>query len=126
MRISDWSSDVCSSDLQHDAATKQVRLEVKRSSYTSGANNPNAQAAAAGLDSALASAITRVRTDATGGAGFNSVTELGYAQDIANVATALDFRLSSDQAAELFHEMSSAAIIGSLDAEIGRRSGRGT
>src|SRR3546814_6234057 len=100
MRISDWSSDVCSSDLSlyangdgytlftytgtgavsaqaaptltspyvgfmlvHDAATKQVRLEVKRSSYTSGANNPNAQAAAAGLDSALASAIPRVRTD---------------------------------------------------------------
>lgn len=103
-------------DLVHDEATKEVRLEVKRSSYTAGATNPNAQAAAAGLDSALASAITRIRTDAAGGAGFSSVTELGYAQDIANVATALDFRLTGDQAAQLFDELSSGEVYGSLAA----------
>lgn len=103
-------------ELVHDAATKEVRLEVTRSSYTAGATNPNAQAAAAGLDSALASAVTRIRTDAAGGAGFGSVTELGYAQDIANVATALDFRLSGDQAAQLFNELSSGEVYGSLAA----------
>lgn len=102
--------------LVHDTATKEVRLEVKRSSYASGATNPNAVAAAAGLDSALTSAIGRIRSDAAGGTGFASVTELGYAQDIANVATALDFRLSSDQAAELFNELSSGEIYGSLAA----------
>lgn len=102
--------------LVHDTAKKEVRLEVKRSSYAGGANNPNAVAAATGLDSALASAIGRIRTDAAGGAGFASVTELGYAQDIANVATALDFRLSSEQAAELFNELSSGEIYGSLAA----------
>lgn len=102
--------------LVHDTATKEVRLEVKRSSYASGATNPNAVAAAVGLDSALTSAIGRIRSDAAGGAGFASVTELGYAQDIANVATALDFRLSSDQAAELFNELSSGEIYGSLAA----------
>ncbi|HEV7312242.1 autotransporter outer membrane beta-barrel domain-containing protein [Sphingopyxis sp.] len=102
--------------LVHDTAKKEVRLEVKRSSYAGGANNPNAVAAATGLDSALASAITKIRTDAAGGAGFASVTELGYAQDIANVATALDFRLSSDQAAQLFNELSSGEVYGSLAA----------
>lgn len=102
--------------LVHDAATKQVRLEVNRSSYTSGAMNPNAKAAATGLDSALASAVTRIRTDAAGGSGFSSVTELGYAQDIGNVATALDFRLSGAQAAQLFDELSSGEIYGSLAA----------
>ena len=60
--------------------------------------------------------ITKIRTDAAGGAGFASVTELGYAQDIANVATALDFRLSSDQAAQLFNELSSGEVYGSLAA----------
>lgn len=102
--------------LVHDTAKKEVRLEVKRNSYAGGATNPNAVAAAVGLDSALTSAIGRIRTDAAGGAGFASVTELGYAQDIANVATALDFRLSSEQAAELFNELSSGEVYGSLAA----------
>jgi uncharacterized protein YhjY with autotransporter beta-barrel domain len=103
-------------NLVHDAAKKEVRLEVKRNSYAGGANNSNAVAAAVGLDSALTSAITKIRTDAGGGAGFASVTELGYAQDIANVATALDFRLSPEQAAQLFNELSSGEIYGSLAA----------
>jgi len=102
--------------LVHDTTTKEVRLEVKRSSYAGGATNLNSVAAAVGLDTALNSAIGRIRNDAAGGAGFASVTELGYAQDIANVATALDFRLSSDQAAELFNELSSGEIYGSLAA----------
>ncbi|RYY28781.1 MAG: autotransporter outer membrane beta-barrel domain-containing protein [Sphingomonadales bacterium] len=100
--------------LVHDAAGKTVRLEVKRSSYTVGARNPNAQAAALGLDSALASSISHIRTDAAGGASFGSVTELGYAQDIANVAAAVDFRLSADQTSALFNELSSGEVYGSL------------
>src|SRR3546814_3668008 len=28
MRISDWSSDVCSSDLQHDVVTARLQLEA--------------------------------------------------------------------------------------------------
>jgi len=102
--------------LVHDRDAKEVRLEVKRNSYAGGATNPNAVAAAVGLDSALASAVSAIRTDAGGGAGFNSITQLGYAQDIANVATALDFRLSSDQAAQLFNELSSGEVYGSLAA----------
>ena len=39
-------------------------------SYAGGATNPNAVAAAVGLDSALTSAIGRIRTDAAGGAGY--------------------------------------------------------
>lgn len=102
--------------LVHDTAAKTVKIAATRSSYTSGANNPNAKAAAAGLDSALPEIVNRIRTDAAGGAGYSSVSQIGYAQDLANLASALDFRLTSAQAAQLFDELSSAEFYGSLSA----------
>src|SRR3546814_4344702 len=58
----------------------------------------------------------RVKTDAAGGNGFATVTEIANAQDIANIAAGLDWRLNSAQAAQVFNELSSAEIYGSLAA----------
>ncbi|WP_327753182.1 autotransporter outer membrane beta-barrel domain-containing protein [Sphingobium sp. SJ10-10] len=50
------------------------------------------------------------------GNGFATVTEIANAQDIANIAAGLDWRLNSAQAAQVFNELSSAEIYGSLAA----------
>ncbi len=113
---SSLSSQFVTFGLKHDAAAKTVSIEATRNSYAVGATNPNAAAAAVGLDSALADVIARVKTDAAGGNGFASVTEIANAQDIANIAAGLDWRLNSAQAAQVFNELSSAEIYGSLAA----------
>lgn len=110
------ASQFVSFGLKHDTAAKTVAIEATRKSYATGATNPNAASAAAGLDSALADVIARVKTDAAGGAGFSTVTQIANAQDIANIAAGLDWRLNSAQAAQVFNELSSAEIYGSLAA----------
>ncbi|MFC3430878.1 autotransporter domain-containing protein [Sphingobium fuliginis] len=110
------SSQFVTFGLKHDATAKTVSIEATRNSYATGATNPNATSAAVGLDSALADVIARVKTDAAGGNGFASVTEIANAQDIANIAAGLDWRLNSAQAAQVFNELSSAEIYGSLAA----------
>ncbi|WP_449474343.1 autotransporter domain-containing protein [Sphingobium chungangianum] len=110
------SSQFVTFGLKHDTTAKTVAIEATRNSYAVGATNRNAAAAAVGLDSALADVIARVKTDAAGGNGFASVTEIANAQDIANIAAGLDWRLNSAQAAQVFNELSSAEIYGSLAA----------
>ena len=102
--------------LVHDTTAKTVRVQANRVSYATAASNPNAAAAAGGLDSALPDIVARIRTDAAGGAGYTSVSQIGYAQDLANIASALDFRLSAAQITQVFNELSSAEIYGSLSA----------
>ena len=90
------SSNFVSFDVVHDTVDQTVSIVANRSSYATGANNQNAASAAVGLDSELASAVASIRSDALGENGFTSVEEIGFAQDIANIASALDFRLSTD------------------------------
>lgn len=103
------SSNFVKFGLTHDATAKTVSLGVNRLSYATGATNPNAASAAVGLDSALADVITAIKTD-----NFTSVKDIANAQDIANIASALDWRLNAAQAAQVFNELSSAEIYGSL------------
>jgi hypothetical protein len=110
------ASPFISFGLTNDAAGKTVKIAATRASYATGANNPNAASAATGLDSTLATVIGKIKTDAAGGSAFASVTELGYAQDVANIASGLDWRLSAAGAAQVFNELSSAEIYGSLAA----------
>jgi uncharacterized protein with beta-barrel porin domain len=58
--------------------------------------------------------VSRIKSDASGGAAFTSVGAIGRAQDIANIVSGLDWRLDSAQAAQVFNELSSAEIYGSL------------
>ncbi len=102
--------------LKNDTAAKTVSLVATRSSYTAGATNANAQAAAAALDSTIPQIVTAIRSDAAGGAAFNSVGAIGRAQDLANIVSALDFRLTTAQAAQVFDELSSAEFHGSFAA----------
>lgn len=102
--------------LKHDTAAKTVALTASRTSYATGATNPNAVNAATTLDSALSTVIDRIKTDATGGAGFSSATQIGQSQDIANIASGLDWRLNQAQAAQVFDELSSGEFYGSLSA----------
>jgi uncharacterized protein with beta-barrel porin domain len=108
------SSNFVKFGLTHDATAKTVKIAANRLSYATGATNPNAASAAVGLDSALADVIAKVKADAAGGAAFSSVTDIANAQDIANIAAGLDWRLNAAQAAQVFNELSSAEIYGSL------------
>jgi hypothetical protein len=110
------SSPFVSFTLVNDAAAKTVRFSARRSSFAPAAADDNARAAATALDSAVSEVTARIRNDAGGGAGFATVGELSNAQDIANIVSALDWRLSSEQAAQVFEELSSAEIYGSLAA----------
>src|SRR3546814_20429224 len=44
MRISDWSSDVCSSDLQHEIARFEVRIHLRQRIFTGHALGRNLRA----------------------------------------------------------------------------------
>lgn len=110
------SSPFVSFDLMNDTAAKTVKIEASRASYATAATNPNAVSAATALDSTLATVIGKIKADAAGESAFGSVTELGYAQDIANIAAGLDWRLNEAGAAAVFNELSSAEIYGSLAA----------
>lgn len=100
----------------NDANARTISLVVQRSSYATAASNRNAAAAASAFDSVLPVISRRIRDDANRGAVFNSANEIGFAQDVANIASALDFRLTSAQAATVFNELSSAEIYGSVSA----------
>jgi len=103
------SSNFVKFGLTHDATAKTVKIAANRLSYATGATNPNAASAAVGLDSALTDVIAAIKTD-----NFTSVKDIANAQDIANIASALDWRLNAAQAAQVFNELSSAEIYGSL------------
>jgi uncharacterized protein with beta-barrel porin domain len=100
--------------LVNDAATKTIGLTTTRNSYATGATNPNAAAAAAGLDSALTAAAGAIKADAAGAVVFPTVQAYGMAQDVANISAGLDWRLSAAAAAQVFDELSSAEFYGSL------------
>src|SRR3546814_412207 len=112
MRISDWSSDVCSFDL----ATKTVKIVAKRVGYATAATNPNAVSAANALDALIPTIVQKISDDANGGSVFTTVSEIGLVQDAANIISGLDWRLSQAGAAQVFNELSSAEIYGSLAA----------
>lgn len=110
------SSPFVKFSLTNDATNHAIKLTVNRASYATAATNPNAASAAKGLDSALASAITAIKLDAAGGNAFSSVQAFGNAQDIANIASGLDWRLNMTQAAQVFDELSSGEFYGSLSS----------
>src|SRR3546814_18515463 len=87
MRISDWSSDVA----------------LVRS-------------AANALDALIPTIVQKISDDANGGSVFTTVSEIGLVQDAANIISCLDWRLSQAGAAQVFNELSSAEIYGSLAA----------
>lgn len=93
-----------------------VFLQTNRVSFTTAAPDPNAAAAAAGLDRALPSVVSRIQSDAAGGNAFFSVEEFAFAQDLATVIAALDTQLTDAQIAQAFVELSSAEVYGSLAA----------
>ena len=110
------ASNFVSFDVVHDTGAQTVSVIANRSSYSSAGTNVNAVSAATGFDSTFAEAVTGIRDDALGVASFNSVEEIGFAQDIANLGAALDFRLNETQAGELFDELSGGEIHGSVSA----------
>ena len=110
------ASNFVSFNVVHDTGAQTVSVIANRSSYSSAGTNVNAVSAATGFDSTFAEAVTGIRDDALGVASFNSVEEIGFAQDIANLGAALDFRLNETQAGELFDELSGGEIHGSVSA----------
>jgi len=83
-----------------------VSLNVVRTDFATVATDRNAAAAAGALQASLPSIFGGVRS---GSATAN-------VQDLATIVSALDTRLSADQAAQLFREISSGEIYGSLSA----------
>jgi hypothetical protein len=83
-----------------------VSLGVVRTDYATGATDANARAAAGALQATLPSVF----------AGVRSGTNTGNVQDLANIVSALDTQLSADQAGEVFRELSSGEVYGSLAA----------
>jgi Uncharacterized protein with a C-terminal OMP (outer membrane protein) domain len=110
------SSPFVSFELKNDTAAKTVSIAAKRTSYASAATNPNAVSAAGALDALIPVITTKIAQDANGGAVFTSVNEMGLVQDAANIISGLDWRLTLTGAQQVFNELSSAEIYGSLAA----------
>lgn len=110
------SSPFVSFELKNDTATKTIQIAAKRAGYATVATNPNAVSAANALDALIPTLVKKIRDDANGGAVFTTVSEIGRVQDAANIVSGLDWRLSQAGAAQLFNELSSAEIYGSLAA----------
>ena len=110
------TSKFVSLGLKHDTTAKTVALVASRTSYATGATNPNAVNAATALDSAIPQIVSTIKADAAGNSAFSSVGQIGRAQDIANIVSGLDWRLNSAQAAQVFDELSSAEFYGSLSS----------
>lgn len=83
-----------------------VSLNVVRTDFATVATDRNAAAAAGALQASLPLIFSGVR----GGSATADV------QDLATIVSALDFRLSADQAAQAFRELSSGEFYGSLSA----------
>lgn len=110
------ASPFVSFELKNDAAAKTVSIAAKRTSYASVATNPNAASAAGALDALIPIITQKITQDANGGAVFTSVSQLGLAQDAANIISGLDWRLTLAGAQQVFNELSSAEIYASLAA----------
>jgi len=110
------TSKFVSLGLKHDTTAKTVALVASRTSYATGATNPNAVNAAVALDSTIPQIVSTIKADAAGNAAFSSVGQIGRAQDIANIVSGLDWRLNGAQAAQVFDELSSAEFYGSLSS----------
>ena len=81
-----------------------VSLGVVRTDFDTVATDRNAAVAAGALQAELPSVF----------AGIRSGTSSGNAQVLANIVAALDTQLSTDQAAQVFRELSSGEVYGSL------------
>lgn len=110
------ASPFVSFEMKNDAATKTVKIVAKRAGYATVATNPNAASAANALDALIPTIVKKISDDANGGAVFTTVSEIGLVQDAANIISGLDWRLSQAGAAQVFNELSSAEIYGSLAA----------
>src|SRR3546814_11488094 len=106
MRISDWSSDVCSSDLLTKDIALNMRLKVRRGvgyQPASTRQHPDDEARPIG----------RLQLDAS----FAPVLRVAYEVDAARV----EQRTNLDK---LVLDIETNGTIGAEDAEIGRASGR--
>lgn len=83
-----------------------VSLNVVRTDFATVATDRNAAAAAGALQASLPSIFGGVR----------SGSATADVQDLATIVSALDTRLSADQAAQVFRELSSGEFYGSLSA----------
>src|SRR3546814_791272 len=93
-----------------------VKIVAKLVGYATAATNPNAVSAANALDALIPTIVQKISDDANGGSVFTTVSEIGLVQDAANIISGLDWRLSQAGAAQVFNELSSAEIYGSLAA----------
>jgi len=91
-----------------------VVLDVTRASYATAANNPNAAAAAVGLDKAVPYVAKFIADDVAGIRDYTSLTQFSNVQDLANIVSTLDWNLTKAQAGEVFNELASGSIYGSL------------
>lgn len=103
-------------ELKNNTAAKTVDIVAKRAGYATVATNPNAASAANALDALIPTLVKKIKDDAAGGAVFTTVSDIGLVQDAANIVSGLDWRLSQAGAAQVFNELSSAEIYGSLAA----------
>lgn len=103
-------------ELKNDTAAKEISIAAKRTSYASAATNRNAASAAGALDRLIPTIVEKISLDSNGGAVFTTANEMGLVQDAANIISGLDWRLSLAGAQQLFNELSSAEIYGSLAA----------
>ena len=110
------SSNLNSQFVTLSAATsgQTVVLKATRKSYATAAANPNAAAAAVGLDKAIPGVVKVLVDDASGIRGYSSLDQLSRIQDVANVVSNLDWNLNAAQSAQVFNELASASIYGSL------------
>src|SRR3546814_8241474 len=87
MRISDWSSDVCSSDLGEDVVGADVVAEVEGAVLAAGA------AARAGLVAVEAALPRRLLSAGVDLAAVEALTLLGIAQDAVSLGDLLELLL---------------------------------
>ena len=93
---------------------KTVVLKVSRASYATAADNRNAAAAAVALDKAIPGVVRVLTADAVGQQLYSSLAQLSKVQDVANIVSNLDWTLNKTAAAQVFNELASASIYGSL------------
>lgn len=93
---------------------KTVVLKVSRASYATAADNRNAAAAAVALDKAIPGVVRVLTADAVGQQLYSSLAQLSKVQDVANIVSNLDWTLNKTAAAQVFNELASVSIYGSL------------
>lgn len=110
------SSDLNSAFVKLAAVTsgQDVDLKVTRVSYATAATSPNGAAAATALDKAIPGTVKVLADDAVGKRDYSTLAQFSNVEDMANVISYLDWSANTAQAAEIFNELSSASIYGSL------------